>query len=125
MTDQELDDILGAEAQIEPTPGFTATVMRAVHREATTPPPIRFPWVLALPGVMAWGLTLVLVFAIPWYSSSPPPAPAFRFRFDFSWVQSALDSLRHLQAGWIMLAVILTIACVSFPLRLIRGRYRN
>lgn len=125
MTDRDLEDILGAEAQFEPSAGFTAAVMRAVHREATTPPPIRFPWVLALPGLMAWVLTLALAIALPLYDSGPPAAPAFRLWLNFSWIQPTLDLLKHLEAGWIVLAVLLTIVCVGFPLRLIRGALRH
>lgn len=125
MTDQEMNDILGGETQIEPSLGFTSAVMRAVHREAATPPPIRFPWVLALPGLIAWGLTLALVIALPFYDSARPPAPAFRFRLDFSWIWPTLDLLKHLGAGWIVLAALLTILCIGFPMRLIRGAIRN
>lgn len=125
MTDRELEDILGAGTQLEASPEFTAAVMRAVHREAATPPPIRFPWVLALPGLMAWGLTLALVLVVLGSGAGLPAAPAFRFRLDFSWVAPAFDLLRHFEAGWIALAVLLTIVCVSLPLRLIRGSLRN
>src|SRR5206468_12240322 len=41
--------------------GFVASVMDAVRREATVPPPIPFPWKRALPGLAVAGLTLGLV----------------------------------------------------------------
>ncbi len=129
MTDREFDDILGGETQIEPSPEFAAAVMSAVHRDAATPPPIRFPWILALPGLAAWGLTLTLFIALPLYDSGPPAPPAFHFAFDSTVVLQrlglAFDSLRRFQAGWIVLAVLLTVVCVGFPLRLIRGGSRN
>jgi hypothetical protein len=40
----EIDRILRSEALVEPAPEFTRSVMTAVQREASTPPPIAFPW---------------------------------------------------------------------------------
>jgi hypothetical protein len=129
MTDQEIDEILAGESKIEPSPGFAAGVMRAVHHDATTPPPIGFPWLCALPGFLAWGITIALLLAVPWFNSNVRPASAFHLHFDISMILARLtplfDLLKQLQVGWIALAVILTVACVTFPLRLIRGGFRN
>ncbi len=48
----DLDRIL-TEDGIVPSAGFTASVMEAVQRQATVPPPIPFPWRRALPGLVA------------------------------------------------------------------------
>ena len=59
MRDEELDRILGGEEEILPSSGFHASVMEAVHREATAPPPIPFPWKRAWPAFAATALLLV------------------------------------------------------------------
>jgi hypothetical protein len=64
MNNDELDRILSrslAEEELVPSSGFAASVMEAVRREATEPPPIPFPWKRALAGLIAAGLTLVWV----------------------------------------------------------------
>ena len=48
---EELDCALSTEEEIVPSAGFTDAVMEAVRREATTPPPISFPWKCVLPGL--------------------------------------------------------------------------
>ncbi len=40
----EIDRILSSEALVEPAPEFPRSVMTAVLREASAPPPIPFPW---------------------------------------------------------------------------------
>ena len=59
MRDDEIDRILGGEEDILPSSGFHASVMGAVHREATAPPPIPFPWRRAWPAFAATALALV------------------------------------------------------------------
>jgi hypothetical protein len=44
MMPDELDEILSSDETIEPSPGFVGAVMRAVYRESTELPPLRFPW---------------------------------------------------------------------------------
>ena len=50
MRDEDIDLMLSRDDNIVPSSGFTASVMDAVTREATAPPPIPFPWKRALPG---------------------------------------------------------------------------
>ena len=40
----ELDEILRSDEIIEPSAGFVGATMRAVYRESTEFPPLRFPW---------------------------------------------------------------------------------
>jgi hypothetical protein len=49
----ELDQILRSDEIIEPSPGFVSAVMRAVYRESTGLPPLRFPWSRFAIGVAA------------------------------------------------------------------------
>lgn len=59
--DDDLDRILSEDEEILPSSAFAASVMQAVRREASTPPPIPFPWKHALPGIAAAAVALVLV----------------------------------------------------------------
>ena len=68
MKDPEIDRILSAQFsardEILPSSGFTASVMDAVRREASAPPPIPFPWKRALPGIVVATFVLVLVIVV-------------------------------------------------------------
>ena len=55
----ELDRILSEEHAIAPPSGFSRRVMAEVHREASTPPPIPFPWRFA--GATFAAMAVVLV----------------------------------------------------------------
>ncbi len=52
MTDERMDEILGAEEELVPSSGFLSSVMERVRDEAAAPPPIPFPWKRALPGLV-------------------------------------------------------------------------
>jgi hypothetical protein len=56
-SDDELERAL-AEDSIQPSSGFTASVMAKVRLAATEPPPLRFPW-----GRFALGLVSCAIFA--------------------------------------------------------------
>jgi hypothetical protein len=125
MTHDELDRVLSrslSEEEIVPSSGFTASVMEAVRREATEPPPIPFPWRRALPGVAAAGLTLVWLFVeiilqAPKGAAAPPPSAG--------WVQPVLHAVANLDAGWLALAAVLVVsfASVLLSVRLTSGTF--
>jgi hypothetical protein len=48
----DLDPLLAQDDSIVPSSGFTASVMDAIRRDAAAPPPIPFPWLRALPGLI-------------------------------------------------------------------------
>jgi hypothetical protein len=58
---ETIDHILASEEELVPSSGFLASVMERVQEEAAAPPPIPFPWVRAVPGivlaagVLGWG----------------------------------------------------------------------
>ena len=64
MSDSEIDRILSERDEIMPSSGFAASVMEAVRREASAPPPIPFPWLRALPGVILAVVALALIAAL-------------------------------------------------------------
>ena len=63
MKDDDIDRILCQHDEIVPSSGFAASVMDAVRREASAPPPIPFPWKRALPIVLLAAFALALVVA--------------------------------------------------------------
>ena len=126
MTDRELDHMLAGEPEIEPSKAFVENVMKAVHREAQTPPALGFPWLLAIPGVFACGLTLICLLAAFFLDPRASGAATRGVWFDFSILKSALQSavsfLGRTEVLWIGVALVVTLVCVAFPLRLLRGR---
>jgi hypothetical protein len=52
----DLDRILSSEDALEPSSGFTAAVMDAVRDAAEEPPPLTFPWLRFVIGVIACGV---------------------------------------------------------------------
>jgi hypothetical protein len=116
-TDDELDRILGsAEQDVVPSSGFTRSVMEAVHREASIPPPIPFPWKRALPGVAAGALALVWIFvvAVKQVGSAPAGPPLA--------VTMPPVPVPILEAGgWSLLALLVAFASVKLSMRLVSG----
>jgi len=125
MIHDDLDRIL-SEEEILPSSGFAAAVMDAVRREAAAPPPIPFPWKRALPGLAIAALALLWALVslarlvgeaatarIP-VAQSPVLAPI--------WQASTLQTVISAKAGWVTLALVLTLASVIFSVRLASGR---
>jgi hypothetical protein len=118
MTNDELDRILSqslAEEEIVPSSGFTASVMEAVQREATTPPPIPFPWKRAVLGLMAAGLTLVwalveIVSKLIHDAATPSPSAASMS------IMNLLQRVVNVDPGWLALAATLAVSLVSVVL---------
>ena len=120
MRHDDLDHILSKDMEILPSSGFAAAVMHAVRSEATAPPPIPFPWKRALPGLAAAGFVLAsfLVsfaqFAREAASPQPPALPPS--------AALILDAAKTVGAGWVFLALLLTLVSVMLSMRLIRVR---
>lgn len=129
MTDQELDRILAEDLQVQPSSRFAAVVMKAIREEAATPPPIPFPWLCMLPILMGWGITFAAVVVAAWHDFGVPATRASSFRFDVSGLIAGLgqifDAMRWNEVGWVALALLLTVVCVGYPLRLVRGSFRR
>ena len=113
MRDEEIDRILGGEEDSLPSPRFHASVMEAVHREATTPPPIPFPWRRAWPTFAAAALALVAspVLLVQSGAAGPPV-----------W-DSLLPAAQSVGAPWIALAVLVTAGSLLLSRRLAEERY--
>ena len=121
MNQDGFDRIL-SEEEILPSSGFVASVMDAVRREATVPPPIPFPWKRALPGLAVAGLTLGLVLILSLEqlvrTVTSPSIPA---RFP-SVLAPILEATMLAGAGWIILALLLTLVSIVLSVRLTEVR---
>jgi hypothetical protein len=116
VTSDDIERILADEEEIAPTPGLLASVMAAVHRESAVPPPLGFPWIRALPGILA---TLAACAVAIWYgvdSLSSPAAVAV--------LEEELRELAVLAASlglqWVTLALGVSVVSVLLPLKLSR-----
>jgi hypothetical protein len=120
MRNEEVDRILsriGSEKEeIIASSGFTASVMEAVRREATTPPPIPFPWKHALPGLAAGCVALLLVL-IEIVTHLDQHAAAREIPATASTFDPILNAAKNAGMGWILLALLLSLVSVMFSMR--------
>jgi len=110
MRAEDIDLMLARDDNIVPSSGFTASVMEAVTREATAPPPIPFPWKRALPG-LGWCLAVLIAFPVmvPGFNGHPPPANAAP---ELSKVLGGV--------GWITAALVVSLVSVVLSIRMAR-----
>jgi len=127
----EINRILSREDEILPSSGFAVSVMDAVRREAAAPPPIPFPWKRALPGLVAGGFVLAMVFvtvvaAIVQLIRASTSTTA---QFSMS-LPSLLKPILGLglqrnltiAANWTVLALLVTLVSVKLSMRLASRR---
>jgi hypothetical protein len=120
----ELDHILSREKEIVPSGKFTASVMGAIRSEAAAPPPISFPWVRALPGLIAGAVGALFWIVVqsperPGVPQTTASAPLFQ-----SWIDRLAPILKSAESagmGWVLLSLILTVACWELT-RFVEGR---
>jgi hypothetical protein len=123
MKYDELDRILSEEQAILPSPEFTASVIAAVLREASASAPIAFPWRRVLPGLVASGLALAVL--LQQVLVQPGVTQA---RFRPAWLPDpvqVLDTAKHLEVQWIMVALLLTFASMRLSARLAAREKNN
>jgi len=116
MTDERMDEILGAEDELVPSSGFLASVMERVRKEAAAPPPIPFPWKRAVPGIVV--ATGVFGWSAVEFARRIGPAMG---SVTLPPVQLSAALVRPLeQAGWVVAACALSIATWLLSRRLAR-----
>jgi hypothetical protein len=98
-----------SEEEILPSSGFTASVMEAVRREATAPPPIPFPWKRALPGAVFAAATLIAILVICTLQLFEPGASAL------GQPVSAWQILLQAHTQWVMLGLGLVLVLWKMP----------
>jgi len=127
----EINRILSREDEILPSSGFAVSVMDAVRREAAAPPPIPFPWKRALPGLVAGGFVLAMVFvtvvaAIVQLIRASTSTTA-QFSMSLPSLLTPILGLglqRNLAiaASWTVLALLVTLVSVKLSMRLASRR---
>ena len=125
MTPEEIDRALASDAaRVRASPRFAAAVMAAVRREAQAPPPLRFPWTRAAPGIAAAVLGLALavssLLSTPSAESTVQAPPALERAVEIT--AKVGDAVATLDARWalIWLAVAaLTMVPIVAPLMLV------
>lgn len=115
MKQDDIDRILSDDETILPSSGFTASVMEAVQREASAPPPIPFPWIRALPGLVGAGATITMEVAVLAGKLGAPPRSGPTLA---ELIVSAANVTTRAEAHWIILALLLSLASVKISLRL-------
>jgi hypothetical protein len=111
----ELDAILATEEELVPSSGFLAAVMERVTEEARMSAPIPFPWKRAVPGFVlvavvfgSCAVELVRV-GIPALKTQPLTVPHVSFAMTQPMVQ----------AGWVALALGISLASCLLARRLV------
>ena len=121
--DDDLDRALASEQEILPSSGFLGGVMETVQREASAPPPIPFPWKRALPGMVAGVLAVGIVEGmsvtalVRGGSGGTVELPAQ--------AASILHAVQNVGAGWILMALAISFACVKLTTGFATVRTKN
>jgi hypothetical protein len=124
MKPDELDRVLSSEIDIVPSPGFARSVMAAVRSEAAALPPIPFPWMLALPGLLSCIVAIVWPLVVAIRTPAQESASVVTSTFT-KWLEGAVplvDSAQMFGAGWVLLGLLLTIAGLKLTWHLAGGR---
>jgi hypothetical protein len=115
----EIGQILATEEKLIPSSGFMAAVMERVRQEAALPPPIPFPWtwavlgILLVGGVFGWGA--FEIFRLGGFAVSLPTLSSLAIylpRIPAAFV-APVES-----AGWVVLALSVSLLCWLFSRRL-------
>lgn len=118
MKQKEIEAILASEKGIVPSRDFARVVMAAVQREAAEPEALEFPWLRALPGMLA---LMAAIIAMLWNgvaSLNDPAEAAMLDRLMQQWLQPAIDT----GALWVVLALLLCLVLAAVPVVVLRSR---
>jgi len=114
----DIDRLLTDEDKITPSSKFLESVMEAVEREAAAHRPIEFPWLRALPGIVAMIVALAVAM---WSGIGALNDPGTMVAVD----ELALQFTRFATSiglHWILLAAMITVVSVILPSSLINVR---
>ncbi len=123
MDDAEMDRILTRQDEIQPSSGFAASVMEAVRREATAPPPIPFPWKRALPlGALA-AIALLLTVFVSVFAATHPGSGSVAPNLSLSPVHGLFsESGLGSALAWTGVALLAAFVSVKLSMRLAGSR---
>ena len=121
MRDDDLDHILSEWDDIVPSSGFATSVMAAVRRDATIPPPIPFPWKYAVPGLAVAGLALMWVL-IGIVECLARKAVVMQVpSLQSSTLVQIMQTMINARNGWIALVLFVTMVSLKISLHLSPG----
>ena len=118
MRRDALDRLLAGDPPLLPSSGFAQSVMEAVQREASAPPPLPFPWLPALPGLVA--LAAVVAAGVR-YGVSIEVVPAAVSMDD--WFASLVGIAMRPAVGPLVVAMLTAILPLAESFRLMRHRW--
>jgi hypothetical protein len=119
-----IDRILASDDSLVPSSGFAAGVMERVRDEATAPPPIPFPWMRALPGMVlvagtiGWLIYEIIRTALAG-TLSGALSDTLASPIAMPHIPAATQQML-LPAFWTALALVLSLASWAFSMRLMR-----
>ena len=129
MKPDDIDHILSNEKLVTPSPDFLASVMRAVRRQAAALPPLKFPWLRALPGILAMFAAIMrLAWDLVGFLNEPDVLAGFKEQLhEFAAIAAQFG------VQWIALAVVMTVASLLLSISLVStehyavndGRFRR
>ena len=122
MLNDDLDHVLSSEPEIVPSSGFLVGVMDMVQREASQPPAIPFPWKWAAPGIAAAILAVacLLVSGLSLFlrGALVEPSPSALASTSIA----ILHGIPGVRAGWIVVALALSLVSVKLPFLLLLNK---
>jgi hypothetical protein len=125
MKPNDLDRVLSEQIEIVPSRDFASGVMNVVRREASAPPPIPFPWKRALPGLAAGAVALVAMILVLVKNTGRPTLAAPIQASIFPALEHVVDFAKMYGIGWILVAMLVTLACAAVSMRLTTGSWRT
>lgn len=114
----DLERLLADEEKIVPSSGFMASVMQAVEREAAAPPPLPFPWLRALPGLLA----MIAIWALAAWQGSSVLSDPVEIEVFAGQMRQVTTFAVSIGLHWILLSVVITVVSMTLPLGFVRGR---
>jgi hypothetical protein len=119
MNLDDIDDILTNERSITPSPNFLASVMRAVRRQAASLPPLKFPWLRALPGILAMFVAVMrAVWDLVGFLSEPGVLAGFKEQ-----LHQFAELAAQFGVQWIVLAVAITALSLMLSISLVGSEH--
>jgi uncharacterized membrane protein YhfC len=119
MNPDDIDYILTNEELITPSPDFLASVMRAVRRQAASLPPLKFPWLRFLPGILAMFVAIMrAVWDLVGFLNEPDVLAGFKEQ-----LHQFADLAAQFGVQWIVLAVAITVVSLTLSISLVASEH--
>jgi hypothetical protein len=107
-----IDRALAERHDVVPSAGFVEQTMNRVRAEASAPPPLAFPWPLALPGIA--GLAFVIARLLTGTASIPADVTVPRMPVVLEPLMNAAGAVGGRDFYWVTAATLLTCAIVAW-----------